>query len=153
MDNTIIFWIGAIILFAVVEAATAGLTSIWFALGGAAALVTALLRGPFWLQIVWFLAVSIAAMIATRPLAQKYVNGKKEATNADRLLGRVGIVTEDIDNVAAKGAVKFDGQFWTARSTDGALIPAGRRVVARSIQGVKLIVEEEKSTTDHLKEE
>jgi len=142
MDRTVIFWIGAIILFAAAEAATAGLTSIWFALGAAAALVAALFHGPLWLQLVWFFAVSVAAMLATRPLAKKYVNSHKVATNADRLLGRTGIVTEDIDNIAGTGVVKIDGQVWSARSLTGSVIPTGRLVKARSIQGVKLQVEE-----------
>ena len=140
MESTVIFWIAAILLFLVVEAATAGLSSIWFALGGLAALLTAWLRGPIWLQVVWFLAVSVTALLLTRPLARKYVNAEKEPTNADRAIGRIGIVTETIDNIAASGAVKLDGQVWTARSADDEVIAMGEQVEAREIRGVKLIV-------------
>ena len=140
MDSTVIFWTAAIILFLVVEAATAGLTCIWFALGGVAALLTAWFRGPIWLQVVWFIAVSVAALLLTRPLAKKFINAKKEPTNADRAIGRIGIVTETVDNIAATGAVKLDGQVWTARSTDGEVIAMGERVEALEIRGVKLIV-------------
>ena len=140
MENTVIFWTAAIILFLVVEAATAGLTCIWFALGSAAALLTAWLRGPIWLQIIWFLVVSIAALLLTRPLAKKFINARKEPTNADRVLGRIGIVTETVDNIAATGAVKVEGQVWTARSADGEIIAMGEQVVALEIRGVKLIV-------------
>ena len=140
MDSTIIFWVAAIILFLVVEAATAGLACIWFALGGVAALLTAWLQGPIWLQIVWFLTVSVATLLLTRPLAKKFINAEKEATNADRCLGRTGIVTETIDNIAASGTVKLDGQVWTARSADGEVIAMGEQVTALEIQGVKLIV-------------
>ncbi|MBE6970464.1 MAG: NfeD family protein [Ruminococcaceae bacterium] len=140
LESTVIFWTAAIILFLVVEAATAGLTCIWFALGSAAALLTAWLRGPIWLQIVWFLVVSVAALLLTRPLAKKFINARKEPTNADRVLGRIGIVTETVDNVAATGAVKVDGQVWTARSADDDVIAMGERVEALEIRGVKLIV-------------
>ena len=140
MESTVIFWVAAIIFFMVVEAATAGLASIWFALGGVAALLTAWLQGPIWLQIVWFLVVSAVTLILTRPLAKKYVNAEKEPTNADRAIGRVGIVTETVDNIAASGTVKLDGQVWTARSADGEVIAMGERVEALEIQGVKLIV-------------
>lgn len=140
MDSTVIFWTAAIILFLLVEAATAGLTCIWFALGGVAALLTAWFRGPIWLQVVWFIAVSVAALLLTRPLAKKFINARKEPTNADRAIGRIGIVTETIDNVAATGAVKLDGQVWTARSPDGEVIAMGERVEALEIRGVKLIV-------------
>lgn len=140
MESTVIFWVAAIILFLVVEAATAGLTCIWFALGSVAALLTAWLRGPIWLQIVWFLVVSVSALLLTRPLARKFINGRKTPTNADRAIGRIGIVTETIDNIAASGAVKLDGQVWTARSADGEIIAMGERVEALEIRGVKLIV-------------
>ena len=140
LESTVILWIAAIILFMVVEAATAGLTCIWFALGSVAALVTAWLKGPLWLQLVWFLAVSAAALFLTRPLAKKYINAEKQPTNADRVLGRIGIVTETVDNIAAAGAVKVDGQVWTARSADGEVIAMGERVEALEIRGVKLIV-------------
>lgn len=140
MESTVILWVGAIILFLVVEAATAGLTCIWFALGSVAALLTAWLRGPIWLQIVWFLVVSVSALLLTRPLAKKFINGRKTPTNADRAIGRIGIVTETIDNIAASGAVKLDGQVWTARSADGEIIAMGERVEALEIRGVKLIV-------------
>ena len=83
-----IFWIAALILFIIVEAVTVGLASIWFAIGAVAALICALLRGPIWLQVVWFLAVSVATLILTRPLVKKYVNGRAVPTNADRNIGR-----------------------------------------------------------------
>jgi len=140
LEGTIIFWVAAIIFFMVVEAATAGLASIWFALGGVAALLTAWLNGPIWLQVVWFLVVSAVTLILTRPLAKRFINAGKEPTNADRAIGRIGIVTETIDNIAASGAVKLDGQVWTARSADGDVIAMGERVEAVEIRGVKLIV-------------
>ena len=145
MAMDVVIWIAAVGVFLIVEALSAGLTSIWFAIGAAAALLTAVFHGPIWLQIVWFLVVSAAALVVTRPLARKFVNGRQQPTNADRLIGHVGTVTEEIDNIAATGTVHIDGQDWTARSFSGAVLPLGSRVVAREIQGVKLIVEEENS--------
>lgn len=141
--NSSLLWVSAIVVFVIVEAVTAGLASIWFAIGAVAGLITDLMGGPVWLQVVWFVVISVVTLLLTRPLAQKYVNGSTQPTNADRLIGRVGIVTEDIDNVAAAGAVKIDGQVWTARSLQDGVIPAGARVIAREISGVKLIVEQE----------
>lgn len=67
LSGDAIFWIAALILFVVVEAVTVGLASIWFAIGALAALICALLHGPVWLQVVWFLAVSLATLILTGP--------------------------------------------------------------------------------------
>lgn len=62
------------------------------------------------------------------------------ATNADRCVGRTGVVLEDIDNLAAAGQVRVCGSVWSARSTDGTPIAAGTTVVVDRIEGVKLMV-------------
>ena len=135
-------WIGAIIVFGVVEALTAGLVSIWFVPGAAAGLIAAMAGAGILAQLVIFLAVSAAALAATRPLVRKFTAGKAVPTNADRVLGGHGKVTETIDNDNAKGAVYADGKTWTARSADGAVIPAGARVRIQGMEGVKLLVRE-----------
>ena len=135
-------WIGAIIVFGVVEALTAGLVSIWFVPGAAAGLIAAMAGAGILAQLVIFLAVSAAALAATRPLVRKFTAGKAVPTNADRVLGAHGKVTETIDNDNAKGAVYVDGKTWTARSADGTVIPAGARVRIQGMEGVKLLVRE-----------
>lgn len=135
-------WLGAIVLFGIVEALTAGLVSIWFVAGSAAALLAALAHGPLTVQLVVFAAVSAAALAITRPLVRKFTQGRAIPTNADRLLGQEAKVTETIDNENAAGAVYADGKTWSARSTDGTVIPAGEMVRIRKMQGVKLLVEQ-----------
>ena len=44
-------WLAAMVIFLIIEAATAGLATIWFALGALAALICALLGGQLWFQI------------------------------------------------------------------------------------------------------
>lgn len=137
-------WLAAIILFGIAEAATAGLVSIWFVAGSVAALLTAQLNAALWVQIVVFLAVSIAALIATRPLARKMMAKTIVPTNADRVLRHRAKVVERIDNENACGAVYIDGKTWSARSESGAAIPEGAVVTVKRMEGVKLFVEEEK---------
>ena len=140
--NTYIFWLAAMILLLIVEGAVPGLVSIWFALGALAAMISSFFEAPFWLQLVWFTAVSLAALCLTRPLVKKYVNASVQPTNADALIGKECIVTESIDNIAGEGAVKISGQVWTARSADDSVkIGQGQIVKVKEIQGVKLIVE------------
>ena len=140
MSNPMYFWLGALVLFGIVEAATAGLTVIWFAVGSLIALISAALGAELWLQVTIFIVASAAALAATRPLAKRFVAGKKVPTNADRVLGQTAKVTEKIDNIAPSGAVYIDGKTWTARSADGAVIPAGSRVRVEQMEGVKLLV-------------
>ena len=141
-SGTIAFWVVALVVFLIVEAVTAGLVSIWFVFGSLVALICAALGAAVWLQIFWFVIVSVATLVLTRPLVKRYVDSRSVATNADRSIGRTAVVTERIDNLAAAGAVKLDGVEWTARSTDDAVaIETGERVTVRAIEGVKLIVE------------
>lgn len=141
-SGTIAFWVAALVVFLIVEAVTAGLVSIWFVFGSLVALICAALGAAVWLQIFWFVIVSVATLVLTRPLVKRYVDSRSVATNADRSIGRAAVVTERIDNLAATGAVQLDGVVWTARSTDDAVaIETGERVTVRAIEGVKLIVE------------
>lgn len=140
----LVFWGAATIAFIVIEAATAAsLTSIWFALGAICAFLVALLGGAIWLQVVWFVVVSAAAVILTRPLVKKYINGRTSKTNADRVIGMKAKVTEEIDNLSGKGAVYVDGKEWSAISESGDNIPVGVIVDVLSMRGVKLTVRPE----------
>ena len=139
-----VIWSVAIAVFLIIEAVTAGLASIWFVLGSAAALISALFGAPVWLQLVWFVLISAATLYFTRPLVKKYINTRTVATNSDKLIGMEGIVTERIDNLAASGMVSIDGKIWTARSEGEKSFEVGSRVSVASIQGVKLMVEQAK---------
>lgn len=134
-------WLGITIVAAVVEAAVPALVSIWFVPGGLAALICALAGGAVWLQIALFLALSCLALVFTRPLAKRLQKPEPVGTNADRVLGAQGVVTEDIDNLLAQGRVSVLGNSWAARSArPQEKIPAGEQVAVERIEGVKLIV-------------
>lgn len=137
----IVIWLAALILFAIMEAATVGLVSIWFAAGSLVALIAAAAGAPIWLQATLFLVVSAGLVALLRPLAAKFITPKKTAMNADRHVGRVCLTTEDIDNLEGTGAVKLDGVIWTARSLEDTKIPAGSTVRIAALQGSKVLVE------------
>ncbi len=136
-----LIWLGVVILFGIAEAATLGLTSVWFAVGALAAMVCALLGAGVIVQMVVFAVVSCLMLALVRKKVQGLFNVTRQPTNADRILGETGIVTEAIDNTLAVGAVKVCGTTWTARSIHDEPIPAGAQVVIRSIEGVKVLVE------------
>lgn len=140
-EMEMIVWIAAMVVFGVVEAVTVGLVSIWFVLGSAAGLIAAICEAPIWLQVLLFFIVSIAALIATRPLVRKMMGKNIVPTNADAVLGKEARVTETIDNAASAGAVYVDGKTWSARSISGEVLPEGTLVRAARMEGVKLFVE------------
>ena len=136
---TVMYWLGAAAIFVVIEIITMGLTTIWFAGGALVGAVMAAFSLPLWSQIIAFVIVSVILLILTRPWALKYLNSRTVRTNADSLIGQTALVTQDIDNLNAKGQVK--GQIWTARSiSDDVQLHEGQKVMIESISGVKVIV-------------
>ncbi len=134
-------WLGVLIVFAIVEASTVTLVSIWFVGGSLAALIAALLGAEIWLQVTLFIVVSALLLISFRPLLKKYHQPRKIQTNAPANIGKLAIVTESIDNLRGLGAVKLSGLTWTARSESDKGIEAGTVVRVKRIEGVKLFVE------------
>ena len=133
-------WLGLMVLFILVEAATVTMVSLWFAGGALAALVVSLLGGGFLLQMIAFLVVSTALLALLRPLARKHFTPKLTKTNVDSVIGMEGYVTVDIDNVAATGKCKLGAMEWTARSATGEKISTGTLVKVEKIEGVKAFV-------------
>ncbi|MBR5515331.1 MAG: NfeD family protein [Clostridia bacterium] len=135
-------WIAAIAVFVILELLTPQLVCIWFAIGSLGALIAQKLGAGEWIQVAVFAVVSLAMLIITRPLYNKFVKNKTVATNSDRLIGMEAIVTEDIDNTEGKGSVKVAGQYWSAKSSNGDPLKKGSTVTVDSIEGVKLSVTE-----------
>ncbi len=133
-------WLGCMILFGIVEAATVSLVSLWFVGGALGAFLASLLGAPMWLQVTVFVVVSAVLLACLRPFVKKVVQPKKEPTNFDRILGQTAPVTEKIDNIRGTGAVKVDGKEWSARSADGQPIEQDALVTIEKVEGVKVIV-------------
>ena len=135
-----LIWLILMVVFLVIEGNTIAMVSLWFGAGALASLIVALIGGEVWLQILVFFTVSIVLLAALRPIARKYFTPKLTPTNVDGVIGSVGIVTADIDNIAAQGQIKLASMEWTARSTSGDPIPAGTQVRVDRIEGVKAFV-------------
>lgn len=126
---------------AVCEAFTTQLVSIWFVLGSICAAVTTIFTPSIPVQSAVFLAVSLVALIITRPIVKKLrQKHEKINTNADRLIGQIGIVLSDISDINEVGQVKVSGEIWSAK-TASAPIFKDSKIKVLAIEGVKLIVE------------
>lgn len=140
--NMTVIWLIVLIVMIVVELATLGLTTIWFAGGSLVATVAAACSAPVWLQITLFFVVSMILLWFTRPIALKYFNKGRIRTNVEAMIGRQGIVTGVINNIEGTGEVKIDGMEWTARTLlDGMVLPVGTIVIVHAVDGVKVIVQ------------
>lgn len=135
-------WLALLVILLVIEFATVGLTTIWFAGGALVAFVLAALNVNFGVQIVVFLVLSLVLLFFTRPFAIKYINSRRTRTNSEELIGQTVMVTKRIDNRAAEGEALVRGLEWTARAaSDDLIIEADTLVKILRIEGVKLIVE------------
>lgn len=140
MNVSVMIWLGLMVLFIFMEANTVSLVSLWFALGGLAAVIAAMLGAAVWVQLALFFGVAAVTLACLRPLLKKYIKPKIVATNVDAIVGSTGYVTADIDNLNAQGQVKLGGMPWSARSSSGEPLPTGTLVQVDRIEGVKAFV-------------
>ncbi len=138
----IILWLIVIVVFVAMELSTVTLTSIWFAAGGLAALLVAMMDGDLVVQVIAFLIVAFGLLAATRSWADRFLDGKKQSTNADRAIGEEIRVIERVSNLDRTGRAIVNGQDWAVRTVDDdMIIEKGELVRVLKIKGVKLIVE------------
>lgn len=135
-----IFWFCLFLVALVVELLTAGLVSIWFAIGALCTMGISYLTKNIVIQLLAFITISVLTLILTKPLIKKFKAFDVQPTNSDRVIGKLADVTKDItpNNF---GEVKIFGEYWTAISEEK--IKAGAKVRVKAIEGVKLIVEKE----------
>lgn len=146
MEMESICWLVLLVVLLVIELATMGLTTIWFAGGAVAGFIVSILNGNIVIQAVAFLVVSIVMLVFTRPFAIRYVNRNRTKTNVEGLTGKSAIVTQGINNLNGLGKALLNGQEWTARTEDDKIqIENGKTVVVIRVSGVKLIVREKES--------
>ena len=140
METTSICGLVVFILLILIELATMGLTTIWFAGGAVAGFVASMLGANVVIQAAAFFAVSILLLFFTRPFAVRYINSNKTKTNVDGLIGQEALVLEEINNIRETGCARLEGKEWTARSMNDTVIPKDTVVTVERIEGVKLIV-------------
>ena len=61
-------WIAVLVTAVVVEAVTSDFVAIWFFPAALISLILSLFDAPVWLQILLFVVVGLARVLATRPL-------------------------------------------------------------------------------------
>ena len=128
-------WAAVIVAALLLEGVTFGLVAIWFVPGALVALIMSLFSVPLPWQILAFGVISVITLF----LGLK-IRRKKTKTNVDSLIGKTVLITEEVNNIEAKGTGKLNGQVWTVRAKNPAevLVPGDLAIVV-AIEGVKLI--------------
>ena len=78
--NPAIGWLVLIIILLVIEIATLGLTTIWFAGGATAAFLSTFFGAGPVIQWMLFLVLSLAFLLLTRPMAVRYMKNNQVST-------------------------------------------------------------------------
>ena len=137
-----------VIIFAVIEGVTLGLTTIWFALAALIMVFLSFLPIPFIYQVLIFLGISAIFLIFTRPIALKKLKIGKVKTNVESLVGKHALVTKKITEFD-RGEVKLNGQIWSAKTEDGSSLEEGIKCEVIRIEGVQVIVSEIKTVQEN----
>jgi len=132
-------WVALVIIFALIEIFTLGLTTVWFAIAALVMVFLSFIQIPLTGQILIFLAISGALLFFTRPLAVKKFKIGQEKTNVDSLIGKHALVIKTIGEFE-RGEAKINGQIWSAHSEDNTVITEGSKCEILRIEGVQLIV-------------
>lgn len=140
MDLAQIIWIAAVGAFIILEAVTVSLTSIWFAIGALAGFIVSI----FWptgagigVQVGVFVVVSALCLLALKPVVHRFINIKRQATNADANIGKFAQVVSEI-TPGNYGRVKLENLEWMAKSNT--TLSVGTWCKVDAIEGAKLLV-------------
>ncbi|OHD55920.1 MAG: hypothetical protein A2Y33_10670 [Spirochaetes bacterium GWF1_51_8] len=113
-------------------------------LPGAAAIITgvvAIFVPSLAVQLGVFVVLSVLLIVFLRPVVMKMMSKNEKATNTDGMIGKVVLVTEDIDNRQEKGYIKYYSDHFPARSVSGASFSKGEVVKIVRLDGIKVYVE------------
>lgn len=141
MQTMGIIWLIAVIAFVILEAVTYQMVSIWFVIGAIGGFVAYLLGAGFSIQMGVFIAISALLIVILRPLSMKLVKTQDYKTNADSLIGKNILITQEVSNIKGTGQGQINGMVWTVRGATDEVIHAGESVRIKDIEGVKLIAE------------
>ena len=128
-----------VIIFALIEVFTLGLTTVWFAISALVMVFLSFLKIPLPFQVFIFLIMSALLLVFTRPVAIKKFKMGKEKTNVDSLIGKHALVIKKIGEFE-KGEVKINGLIWSARSEDNSDIAEETKCEVLRVEGVQLVV-------------
>jgi membrane protein implicated in regulation of membrane protease activity len=115
---TWIIWLVLFVAMLIVEGLGPSLVSIWFSLGALISLILSFIPNvEWWIEVVVFVVISVATLIALRPIIKRYYKRNNYNTNIDSYTGKRGYVIEDITYLRP-GAVKIGDVSWTAIPAD-----------------------------------
>ena len=127
-------WLGAFVIFVIIEAATQALTTIWAALAAFLMIFLSKTNMPIRWQILLFLIITILLIIFTRPFAIKKLKLGRDKMNVNALEGQKITQFEKGEGKAKNGVI------WSVTSADGSEIAENTVCLVQKVNGNTLEV-------------
>ena len=143
------FWLITAGIFFILELATSGFLVFWLGLAAMISMVVSFFTASIPIQTAVFVVTSILLIVSTRPLLNKFLKTKENSTiptNIYGIIGKKGIVIEDINDIDYTGKVKVAGELWSATSNED--LEKGTRIEVTEVNGVKLKVKPIKEVSE-----
>jgi membrane protein implicated in regulation of membrane protease activity len=146
MSQAWVIWLIIAAIFVVAEVFTSGFFLLWFGVGALAAAIVAMLGvSSIAAQTLVFLAVSIALVVASRTIFEKFLDRPADAnrlrSGIETIVGQVGTVVESSRGALNEGAVRVYGSVWTAFPAEGERpLREGDSVAVERIEGNAIYV-------------
>lgn len=134
-------WLIAAAAFIAIEIVTVGFLVFWLAIGALFAMIVSFFTDSILIQTVVFVVSSILLIFLTKPFVNKLTQKDISVqTNAYSIIGKKGIVTQDINSTQGVGQIKVNGEIWSAKCEGDSVIEKGTEVEVTEIDGVKAVV-------------
>ena len=137
-----LIWILVSVLCLILELGSGDLFILCFAIGALGASFAAALGLGLIPQLIVLALCSLLSIYFIRPVALRYLhrNDENRVSNADALIGRVGHVTQTIEE-GDYGRVAIDGDDWKATALGGERIAKGEKVKVVGRESIIISVE------------
>ena len=142
MMSTWHIWVIAAIILCIFEMLIPAFVLISLGLGCLVASIAAGLHLGVEIQIAAFIAGTLGAFFGVRPIFTKYCYKASPGvkTNVDALIGKIGRVTETINDELNTGRVLVGGDDWKAEARDGGIIDKNSKVEVVGVESSKIYV-------------
>jgi membrane protein implicated in regulation of membrane protease activity len=135
---TALAWLAVAFVAALLEVSIPHFGSAFVAAGAVAAGTAAFLGFGLRAQLATFVVVIVVSLVALRSRLVGLLGGQGLPSRTDPLIGRHGMVTDDIDPVIGTGRVNVGGEDWAARSSG--TLARGTRIRVVGADGIVLEV-------------
>lgn len=139
--NSYIWLLIAFVAFAAEVATPSALISVWFSIGALFGALMSFLGFNLSVQVLSFIIMSGLTFAFLRPLLMKVFKVTQSPTNADRLIGYKGRLSEAISE-EKWGALFIHGLRYSVSSIDSKGIEKDQWVRVVALKGARLVVEE-----------